>query len=189
MPPDPPALIRQWLDHRDESAARALIDHLYPLVTRIVRRHVTGRENPEDLAQETFARLFNQLARYDPAQPLENWTARLTLNVCRNHWRHQSRRPELHWEDLNPVEQNLAEHAWNADQPLPSNTNEDAHALLLKVLQTLPADDRLVLTLLHLDEKTTDQIAALTGWSRTLVKVRAYRARAKLRTALTRLKP
>ena len=95
MPPDPPALIRQWLDHRDEAAARALIDHLYPLVTRIVRRHVTGRENPEDLAQETFARLFNQLARYDPTLPLENWTARLTLNVCRSYMRQRFDYPRL----------------------------------------------------------------------------------------------
>jgi len=189
MPPDLPALIRQWLDHRHEAAARSLIDHLYPLVTRIVRRHVTGRESPEDLAQEAFARFFQNLPHYDPSQPLENWTARLTLNVCRNHWRHHARRPELLWENLNPAEQNLAEHAWNADQPLPSSSNDDAHALLLKVLQTLPPDDRLVLTLLHLDEKTTDQIADLTGWSRTLVKVRAFRARRKLRQALERLKP
>jgi RNA polymerase sigma-70 factor, ECF subfamily len=189
MPPDLPALIRRWLNHRDEAAAKTLIDHLYPLVSRVVRRHATGRDSPEDLAQESFARLFQNLHRYDPSQPIENWISRITLNVCRNHWRHQSGHPELHWENLSPTEQSLAEHAWNADKPLPSSSNEDAHALMFKLLQTLAPDDRLVLSLLHLEEKTTDQIAELTGWSRTLVKVRAYRARQKLRRAMEHLKP
>jgi RNA polymerase sigma-70 factor (ECF subfamily) len=190
MSPEPAILIRRWLEHRDETAARALMDQLYPLVARIVRRHATGRDSPEDLCQEAFSRLFAQLHRFDPRQPLENWTARLTLNVCRNHWRHQARRPELHWEDLSPTEQNLAEHLWNADPPSSADLPpDDAHHLLLKILETLPADDRLVLTLLHLDDKSTEDIASLTGWSRTLVKVRAHRARAKLRRALAHLKP
>jgi len=189
MPPNPTDLIRRWLEHRDESAARALMDHLFPLVSRIVRRHVTGRDSPEDLCQEAFTRFFTQLHRYDTTQPLENWVSRLTLNVCRNHWRHQSRRHEIHWEDLSPTEQNLAECAWDSRLELPPAQTDDAHALLLKILETLPADDRLVLSLLHLDEKSTEDIATLTGWSRTLVKVRAYRARAKLRQALSRLKP
>ena len=189
MPPEPADLIRGWLEHRDEGAARALMDHLYPLVSRIVRRHATGRDSPEDLSQEAFARFFAQLHRYDSRQPLENWTARLTLNVCRNHWRSQTRRPELHWEDLSPAEQNLAEQLWNADPPTSELPPEDSHHFLLKLLATLPADDRLVLTLLHLDAKSTAEIATLTGWSRLLVKVRAHRARSKLRRALDRLKP
>jgi RNA polymerase sigma-70 factor (ECF subfamily) len=54
-------------------------------------------------------------------------------------------------------------------------------------MDTLPADDRMVLSLLHLESWTTDQIAKSTGWSRALVKVRAFRARKKLRLAFERL--
>jgi RNA polymerase sigma-70 factor (ECF subfamily) len=64
-----------------------------------------------------------------------------------------------------------------------------AHAkeLLGKLLETLNPDDRLVLTLLHLEDRSVVEIASLTGWSRPLVKVRALRARARVRKALSAL--
>ncbi len=181
------ALIRRWQDHRDETAARALIDAIYPLVARVVRRHATGHDSPEDLAQEVFARWFAKLDRYDPRQPLENWTARLALNVCRNRWRHQARRPELRWEDLDTAERAAAEAVFHTGTILPASLGSDARSLLLKLLETLPADDRLVLSLLHFEEKSVEDIASLLGWSRVRVKVRAFRARARLRQAVAAL--
>lgn len=76
-----------------------------------------------------------------------------------------------------------------ADTPVDAPTAAAASALIGRLLETLPADDRMVLTLLHLEEKSVDTIAAVTGWNRTLVKVRAFRARARLRQALARLGP
>jgi hypothetical protein len=60
-----PILIRAWRDRADQTAARRIVDALYPLVARIVRRHATGCDSPEDLAQEVFTRLFETLDRYD----------------------------------------------------------------------------------------------------------------------------
>jgi len=178
--------VKCWLLRRDDSDARFLVEALYPLVSRIVRRHVTGRESPEDLAQEVFARFFEKLRLYDQRSPLEHWLARLALNVCRTHWRRQARRPELRWEDLQESERLVAEQAMSTSKPLDGIEDADARLLLMKVLATLPADDRLVLTLLHLEEKSVEEIAMLMGWNRTLVKVRAFRARAKLRKVVTR---
>jgi RNA polymerase sigma-70 factor (ECF subfamily) len=47
--------------------------------------------------------------------------------------------------------------------------------------------ERLVIDLLHLQGKTLEETAQLTGWSRTVLKVRAFRARQKLKTQLARL--
>jgi RNA polymerase sigma-70 factor (ECF subfamily) len=186
MPDSRADLIRAWRERASENAARALVEALYPLVTRIVRRHATGRESPEDWAQEVFKRFFETLDRYDDRFPLENWTARLALNVCRNRWKHQSRRPEVHWEDLPEGERAACEFAF-ASERLPDVATDDARALMLRLFETLPADDRLVLSLLHLEEKSVEEIAALMGWSRTLVKVRAFRARARLGKAVAAL--
>jgi RNA polymerase sigma-70 factor (ECF subfamily) len=176
-----------WLREGDEAAARRLIDALYPLVARIVRRHVTGRESPADLAQEAFARVFQTLDRYDARRPLEPWVARITLNVCRNRWKHQARRPEVHWEDLLDGERRVCEAALAAKEPLADTLAEDARSLMLGLLETLPAEDRLVLSLLHLEGKPVEEIAALLGWSRARVKVRAFRARTRLRRAVAAL--
>ena len=48
-------------------------------------------------------------------------------------------------------------------------------------MSQLPPKDRLVISLLDLEEKSVKEIGELTGWSHSLVKVRAFRARRKLR--------
>jgi RNA polymerase sigma-70 factor (ECF subfamily) len=63
----------------------------------------------------------------------------------------------------------------------------DGRELLVKLFDSLSAQERMILTLLHLEEKPVAEIAAMTGWNATLVKVRAFRARAKLRKALETL--
>jgi len=60
----------------------------------------------------------------------------------------------------------------------------EAAEYLYGLLDRLPPEDRVVLTLLYFEELDTREIARHMGWSRTLVKVRAYRARQKLRTML-----
>ena len=181
--------IEAWLGQRDEAAARQLMEALYPQVARIVRRHLPFRMAEDDLAQEVFAKLFQNLRRYDPRLPLENWVSRLAINVCRDHLRARACRPELRWADLGSGEQRALESTLHAAEPIDAAVAEDARELTRKLIETLNADDRMVLTLLHLEEKSVDEIVALTGWNRALVKVRAFRARARMRKALEAIEP
>ena len=49
---------------RDQDAARRLVEHLYPMVIRIVRAHLPRRVAEEDLAQEVFLKMFTRLEQY-----------------------------------------------------------------------------------------------------------------------------
>jgi RNA polymerase sigma-70 factor (ECF subfamily) len=187
MNDDPGPLITAWRDRRDEAAARELVNALYPQVIRIVRNHLPRGMDEQDLAQEVFQRFFEQLHRYDPKLPLENWLSRLTINVCRNAWRGRSRRPELRWNDLSATEQTTLEAAMLSPETATAEQARDARELLDRALAALGANDRLVLTLLHLEKKSVDQIAALAGWSVTGTRVRAFRARRRLKKALADL--
>jgi RNA polymerase sigma-70 factor (ECF subfamily) len=62
-----------------------------------------------------------------------------------------------------------------------------ARELVELLLAELPPADRLLLTLLHLEERSLAEVGALTGSNRTLLKVRAFRARRRLRAAARRL--
>ena len=62
--------------------------------------------------------------------------------------------------------------------------DRDLHEILRKLLHTLSAEDRIVVQLLHIEQKSAAEIAAITGWNSTVIKVRAFRARQKLRKAL-----
>jgi RNA polymerase sigma-70 factor (ECF subfamily) len=188
-PGDLRELVVAWQDHGDEAAARELVARLYPQVNAIVRRHLPRRAAEEDLAQEIFVKLFANLDRYDPALPLENWVSRLALNTCLDKLRAESRRPELRWADLTEEQSAVLENLFAVDAASADAATHKpgSRELLQTLLDTLNAADRMVITLLMLEEKSVAEIAEQTGWSTMLVKVRAFRARKKLKRALAEL--
>lgn len=174
-----------WLASRSEDAAQILVDGLYPQIIAIVRRHLPFRMDEDDLAQEVFVKLFTGLHLYNAqGWPLENWVSRVTLNVCRDHLRRRACRPELRWADLGEGEQRAVEAVLLSRDAPPEALADDARRLLHKLLDTLAANDRLVVTLIDIEEKSPTEVAALTGWSRVLVNVRSFRARRRLRKAV-----
>jgi RNA polymerase sigma-70 factor (ECF subfamily) len=186
MPNENPQDLQAWLAHRDQGAACRLMEALHPQVIRIVQNHLPRGMDAEDLAQDVFVQFFKTLDRYDPARPLENWVSRLALNVCLKALRSRQRRPEWRWSDLSEAEQAVA--ASLLHQPeTPTELASEGRELLAKLLDSLAPQERMILTLLHLEEMSVAEIAAMTGWNGTLVKVRAFRARSKLRKALEAL--
>jgi RNA polymerase sigma-70 factor (ECF subfamily) len=178
--------LNAWIVGRDEDAARRLMEALHPQVIRIVQNHLLRGMDAEDLAQDVFVQFFRTLDRYDPARPLENWVSRLALNVCLKAVRSRARRPEWRWADLSEGEQAVVDSLLHEPETDASQAR-DGRELLAKLLDALSPQERMILTLLHLEEKPVAEIAAMTGWNATLVKVRAFRARAKLRKALETL--
>lgn len=182
-------LVAAWHGRGDEAAARELMTRLYPQVIAIVRRHLPRRAAEEDLAQEIFVKLFANLDRYNPALPLENWVSRLALNTSLDKLRAERRRPELRWADLTEEQAAVLENLFAVDAASADTETQKpgARELLQQLLDTLNAADRMVITLLMLEEKSVAEIAEQTGWSTMLVKVRAFRARKKLKHALAEL--
>ncbi len=179
--------VAAWLRQGDEASARALMAHYYPFVAALIQRHMPDPNGREDMALRTFTRFFSKADRWDATKPLEPWLARIAINLCRDHYRSIQCRPELRWSDLSDAEREAFDATLANAESTPEALPDDSRCLLLRLLDTLNADDRMVVSLLYLDQKSTEEIAAITGWSRVLVKVRAFRARHKLRTALEKL--
>src|SRR3954463_3381616 len=183
MPDDEPfdvAGCLQRVRQRDQGAARELVDHLYPLVIRIVRAHLPRRVAEEDLAQEVFMKMFTRLGQYQGAVPFPHWVSRIAVTTCIDHLRAQKRRPEFRWADLSENEAEGLDAVMTNENEVPANDALAASELVHKLLGQLKPDDHLVIRLLDLEEKTIAEIAGLTGWNQSLIKVRAFRARRKL---------
>ena len=167
----------------DLSAANALIDHLNPLVRRIVRNHLPRRDSEEDLMQEVFVKLLQKLDGYQerPGIPFDHWVSRLTVRTCLDALRAERARPEWRWADLGDGQEQWLDFLLNQAAPAPDTPSSDARAIVLQLLSHLSPPDRLVLTLLDLEERSTLEISQMTGWTRPMVKMRAMRARKKLR--------
>ena len=166
---------------RDQPAARALVDHLYPLVIRIVRAHLPRRVPEEDLAQDIFLKMFTRLEQYQGNVPFPHWVSRIAVTTCIDQLRAQKRRPEFRWADLSEGEADVLDAVMTNENDVEAGDALAAHELVHKLLGQLKPDDRMVIQLLDLEQKTIAEISALTGWNQSLVKVRAFRARRKLR--------
>jgi RNA polymerase sigma-70 factor (ECF subfamily) len=178
-PFDLPACLER-VRRRDQLAARELVDHLYPLVIRIVRSHLPRRVAEEDLAQDIFLKMFTRLEQYQGNVPFPHWVSRIAVTTCIDQLRAQKRRPEFRWADLSETEAEVLDNVITDERDVLPGDALAAHELVHKLLGQLKPDDRLVIQLLDLEQKTIAEISASTGWNQTLVKVRAFRARRKL---------
>lgn len=165
---------------RDQGAARQLVEHLYPLVSRIVRSHLPRRVAEEDLAQDIFLKMFTRLEQYQGHVPFPHWVSRIAVTTCIDQLRAQKRRPEFRWADLSENEAEVLTNVMTDERDVLPGDALAARELVHKLLAQLKPDDRLVIRLLDLEQKTIAEITGLTGWNQTLVKVRAFRARRKL---------
>jgi RNA polymerase sigma-70 factor (ECF subfamily) len=165
---------------RDQVASRQLVEHLYPLVIRIVRSHLPRRVAEEDLAQDIFLKMFTRLEQYQGNVPFPHWVSRIAVTTCIDQLRAQKRRPEFRWADLSENEAEVLDHVLTDERDTTPGDALAARELVHKLLGQLKPDDRLVIQLLDLEQKTIAEISASTGWNQTLVKVRAFRARRKL---------
>ncbi|CAN5251626.1 RNA polymerase sigma factor [soil metagenome] len=171
----------------DDDAARALVEHLYPLVAKLVRSHRPARAAEEDLCQMIFIKMFQKLHQFSGTVPLEHWVSRISVNTCLNAIAAEKSRPELRRADLSVEQEAVLDHLSVAQDELGADQQLATRDLVEHLLLALKPAERLVLDLMYLQEKTVDQIRRLTGWSAPLVKVRAFRARQKLKQQMNRL--
>ncbi len=171
----------------DEDAAREMIIWLQPLVARIVRSHLPRRAAEEDLIQMILIKVFQNLHQYSGRVPLTHWVSRVAVNTCLKALRAEKSRPEWRWADLTDPERNALERAESATEAADAAEATGSRELVTRLLEALPPADRLVVQLLHLEERSIEEIKTLTGWTYAGVKVRAFRARQRMKKALKQL--
>jgi RNA polymerase sigma-70 factor (ECF subfamily) len=174
----------------DEDAFAEIVRRYSPRVFRFASRFFRQRSLVEEAAQEVFLKAFTQLDSYEGRGSLEGWLTRITTNTCLNILRSAKRRPELTVSDLTEdestwLDSKLAGAATERHQA--SERSLLAADLAGRVLETMSPDDRLVLMMIDGEDAPVKEVAQVTGWSESNVKVRAFRARRKMREALEKL--
>ena len=174
----------------DESAFEEIMRRYSPRVFRFASKFFRQRSLVEEAAQEVFLKAFTELGSYEGRGSMEGWLTRITTNTCLNLLRSSKRRPELTLSDLTEDETHWLDNtltAAAAEQHQSTERSLVAADLAGRVLQTLPADDQLVLTMIDGEDASVRDLVQLTGWSESKVKVQAFRARRKMRKAVEKL--
>src|SRR6201997_3256431 len=184
--PDPDALVQAVLRHDDE-AARQLVRRLYPLVAKMVRSHRPRRTAEEDLCQMIFIKIFQKLAQFSGKVPLEHWVSRIAVNTCLSQIESEKVRPEVRHADLSEEEQAVIENLATSSDELAPDQRFASRQLVEHLLAALKPVERLAIDLLYLQGRSVEEIRKITGWSAALVKVRAFRARQKMKQQLAKI--
>jgi RNA polymerase sigma-70 factor (ECF subfamily) len=171
----------------DEDAARQLMQRLYPQVISIIRTHRPRRTAEEDLTQMVFIKIFTKLGQFSGNVPFEHWVSRIAVNTCLNQLKAEKIRPEVRWADLSEEEEQVLHALHEAGDELPVSESLASRELVDKLLATLKPSDRWLITWLHLEGCTMEEIREKTGWNIALIKIRAFRARRKLKKQLVTL--
>jgi RNA polymerase sigma-70 factor (ECF subfamily) len=167
--------------NQDQDAARSLVEYLYPTVIRIVRANLPRRAAEEDLAQDVFVKMFEKLDQFEGQVPLEHWVSRIAVNRCLNAIRAQESRPEWRMADLSEEQAAALDAVTTATEQDPDpSCLIGARELVEKLLEALSPEDRLLIRMLEMDDRSVDEVRQVTGWSAANVRVRAFRARRKL---------
>jgi RNA polymerase sigma-70 factor (ECF subfamily) len=172
---------------QDEEAARQLFHELHPLVLKLVRSHLPRRTSEEDLVQMIFMKVFANLGQYAGKVPLQHWVSRIAVNTCIKVLRAEKVRPEVRWADLGENEAQVMDLLASTSEELNPDHNTASRELAEKLLALLKPEDRLVLNLLTMEGRSIEEVKQITGWNESVIKVRAFRARNKLRKHFTKL--
>ena len=172
----------------DESAFEEIVRRYSPRVFSVASRFFRQRSLVEEAAQEVFLKAYTQLGSFEGRGSMEGWLTRIATNTCLNLVRGAKRRPEFTISDLTEDEhQWLEHHSGEGNDGRSIETDVVAADLADRLLSVLPAEDQQALLMIDGEDASIKEVAAVTGWSESKVKVRAFRARRKLREAMEKL--
>lgn len=141
------------------------------MIRRLCRGYASSEEELKDLHQDTLTNIWQGLTRYNGESSLKTWVYRVTLNSCVSNLRNRYRKPST---------MSLETVADVADSSGDQQT--DIRELYESIGRLGPIDKALVM--MWLDEYSYDEMAGMTGLSRSNVAIRLHRAKGRLRTAL-----
>lgn len=177
---DPDHAVAELARAGDPHALETLVLRHQAAVARLLWRFARDRNDLEDLVQDTFLRMVRSITHWQPHQPFAHWLLRIATNVGRDYFRRQSVRQRwMVQPSPGANEPSFEAVSTDADPAARAAANE-----VKSLLAHLPPDDRALLTLHHLEGWGLAQIAAQFGWTLTATKLRAWRARNRLRSLL-----
>lgn len=156
----------------DGEAYGRVIRRYQDLIARRMLRFARDQRTLEELVHDVFVEAYFSLRTFRGDAPFEHWLQRIATRVGYRHWTQRGRMPTQ-------ADVHLYEPEAESDSSALDSVDEVEVAL-----EKMPPRDRLVLTLLYLESRSVAEAADLAGWSESMVKVQAHRARQKLRGLL-----
>ena len=172
----------------DSLAFEELVRKYQQTVFNLAYHYLGSRNEVEDVAQKIFTKIYFSLPKFDLRRPFFPWLYRIAINQCYDELRRIRRQKthtfsELSLEETSSIEKLISQN----EIPQPADENrQEMHALLQKMLNQLPDQQRLAIVLRDLEVIPYSQIAEILKCTEQAARLKVFRARARLKTLVER---
>jgi len=168
----------------DVDAFSLLLDRYQGKVYSVVAKHVPEGRAAE-VTHDVFVDVFKSLAKFRGDCSFGTWLCRISLRRSYDFWRRHGREYDtVSIDDITEEQQiwlDMASMAVSERERESSASRKEASDVLKMVMESIDPEDRMIVSLLYMEEQPVREVAASLGWSEIRVKVRAFRARKKLK--------
>ena len=179
-------LIRKILSG-DDAAFGILVGKYQKNVHALIWRKIGDYHYAEDIMQDTFLQAYRKLSTLKNPNQFAGWLYVIANRLCidwlrrqNRIWKQQPTMQSLEGTRLEEIEQ--SSYAHHISEQRMTESTEHCHALVQKLLEKLPENERMVVTLYYLDEMSTKEIGKSMGVSVNTLASRLHRARKRLQT-------
>ena len=177
-------IINQILEG-DTNEFALLVDRYKDLVFTLTLRMLKNREEAEEVAQDTFIKVYKSLQKFKGDSKFSTWIYKVAYNSCLD----RIKKNKKHYNDV-AIDEFTMHHLKAVDNVFETMVENERNEAIKECLNLLPSDDSFLLTLYYFEEQSLEEIADIIGLTANNVKVKLYRSRKKLATILkARLEP
>ena len=166
--------IEQVLKGRTEAFAY-IVDHHKDRAFNLAFRICVNREDAEEIAQDSFLKAYRSLPGFKMRSSFSTWLYRIVYNTAISHMR-LKKKGLLSLEDFPAAVFDFQTENTSADEA----ENEYRQSLVNFALQKISDEERALISLFYYEELSSDEIAGITGLSKSSIKVKLFRARQKM---------
>lgn len=175
-------MLLEMCKRQDQEALRILFRRHERPVYNLLYRMLSNREDAEEALAEVFVKVWRAAASFKGDAKFTTWLYRIASNTARDRLRSRMTRQEVSFEDMAADDTDALEHfQGTAESPETAAIESEDRARIVRAMQQLSEEDRLLVSLYHFQELDYDEIEQVTGISPSNLKVRLFRARQRLK--------
>ena len=168
----------------DREALNHLLDRHKDLAFSIALKIVGNEADAEDVVQEAFIKVLTSIVRFRKESKFSTWLYRIVYNESLRRLNEKSRE-RLHLDRENGIPANSVP---MDESVLEKISKEEELKLVNEAMEKLNANEHLVLSLFYPGEKSINEIASITGFTKSNVRVLMHRGRKHLYNIINQYK-
>lgn len=163
----------------NSNAFAVLVNQYKDLVFTLANKMLKNKEEAEEVAQDTFIKIFNSLNKFKGESKFSTWIYKITYNTCLDRLKKSKKEKSvIYIEDFN------AHQIKEIENILDTIDEKEKIQKIQECLQLLPSEEAFLLTLYYFDDQTIDEIAKVIDCNSNNVKIKLFRSRKKLASIL-----